>query len=1182
MNAEQVRLLVESMASEYPAAYRLAQVVSLAVRIEPELLRKARLTLLPEVDAGAEADLWFSPLVQSQSPVAMTFLPEATELLRARLGEDPALLKGAWDLLNKFHEHAPPALRLEEEVTWLALSKENNADVIKERLDSVIAAIVKENRPGLVQWANRALPAMPAKARDSDAARILSLVSRTEEIAANLNLPGSAGSGIINERLASIISHTLPKVQVGVRLLTEAAATGPEKKSPGSADEIPIPLSKQKIIVEFSYPPATESHDGNLIEVPQTNPLLIEVSWAGEVDRNIERLSLDHGDTRRLEVGSSELDIRTALGDVHTLKLRFDFDFFLYYTNDDRAWSDSLRDRLGREVHEDRALKPYRFPIDAYSSPSPLLLSRKICFMMSPESVEEDWNHIKRIALKRGDAARIADWLIPIRHEPGETPAELRDLSIVDFSSRSNFEESYRQLVATITGEPSAVAATPAQSLLGMPIADAHKTDFFSFFHLEQSGSAPDSMGRPILIFKPTAAEFRKLVDVRTTLDAHDRIVQVDLLVARSFLNDRLQGVFAADIAKSMLTASLPLSDQPDVGSLIEEITNTRRQGTSIPESPGYLAYLGRGNDHTQTLSSSMLGFENIFQNGEEWLQIRTALRVPPLVDFSVPTTETESSQPESVPTTDRTPGTINFFISFAEKDGVFRDHLLEQIQVFEKEELNVKFGYAPITPGMEYRKDIEEQLSTCDIILLIISPEYLASKFVTGSAMRRAIERHRAGKACVIPIIARPVDWTSSFLSQLRCLPRNAKPITEWRQRDDAYVDVVQGIRAAIESLQAKRAGNFKWALDVIQSLALVFHVGGLEPDRLNDDAALKQFYGLKTDVRLSDFRHVRKMCEYVFAGPVTEYLAGKDPFQAKSAAALDNLRELIDSTRADPARNPWLSGRIQDIIARADDADRKGLQRLLGESVWRYFTARRIFPQNQLQRILDTLSSSEFLAIAGKYLNDFSLLFDSASTILSGTRDFPTYMVSVIGLWKVYVHSSFKQRGDIVIKVNFPVPYSSLEEFQRRFPNVTFTMDQRRGMRNQDDQVGGPWTITLGNFERAVARLADVVVAALRSSRPATMPSNVEQRSLRKTAARSKPSFSRTVPKRPASRKRASKTTSARSDSSTRGASKANLKQAVTRKSRTTGSKATKKSSTRRPAKLTRKAPGWTPKKR
>jgi hypothetical protein len=77
-----------------------------------------------------------------------------------------------------------------------------------------------------------------------------------------------------------------------------------------------------------------------------------------------------------------------------------------------------------------------------------------------------------------------------------------------------------------------------------------------------------------------------------------------------------------------------------------------------------------------------------------------------------------------------------------------------------------------------------------------------MASNYCYDIEMERAIERHNEGMARVIPIILRPCDWQGSPFSKLQVLPKEGKPVTLWVDRDLAFLDVVQGIRRAVESL--------------------------------------------------------------------------------------------------------------------------------------------------------------------------------------------------------------------------------------------------------------------------------------------------------------------------------------------------------------------------------------------
>jgi len=77
-----------------------------------------------------------------------------------------------------------------------------------------------------------------------------------------------------------------------------------------------------------------------------------------------------------------------------------------------------------------------------------------------------------------------------------------------------------------------------------------------------------------------------------------------------------------------------------------------------------------------------------------------------------------------------------------------------------------------------------------------------MASEFCYSIEMQQAIARHQANQARVIPIILRPTDWEGAPFADLKALPTDGKPVTEWSSHDAAFKDVVKGLRAAIQEL--------------------------------------------------------------------------------------------------------------------------------------------------------------------------------------------------------------------------------------------------------------------------------------------------------------------------------------------------------------------------------------------
>ncbi|MDX8028681.1 hypothetical protein SK803_00595 [Lentzea sp. BCCO 10_0856] len=163
---------------------KLATALSVAVRIEPELIRAVRLAVFPKFDVSAEADLWFSPLVRSRGPHGIVFDEDAVVGLRAKLtswlrstpDSDPVHRVG--EVLSSVHKRLSPALALEERVTWLAVNGRDEA--IDEELLPALKALVRENRSGVADWFTAAWHRLPANARESLTAWKLAQVVRPD------------------------------------------------------------------------------------------------------------------------------------------------------------------------------------------------------------------------------------------------------------------------------------------------------------------------------------------------------------------------------------------------------------------------------------------------------------------------------------------------------------------------------------------------------------------------------------------------------------------------------------------------------------------------------------------------------------------------------------------------------------------------------------------------------------------------------------------------------------------------------------------------------------------------------------------------------------------------------------------------------------------------------------------
>lgn len=148
-------------------------------------------------------------------------------------------------------------------------------------------------------------------------------------------------------------------------------------------------------------------------------------------------------------------------------------------------------------------------------------------------------------------------------------------------------------------------------------------------------------------------------------------------------------------------------------------------------------------------------------------------------------------------------PESIEIFYSYAQEDDALRNELEKHLGTLKQLKLIRNWHDQKIPIGTDQKQAIDEHLDTAHIILLLISSDFMNSDYCYSVEMQRALERHKQGRARIIPILLRPVDLVETPIASLRVLPTNNEPITLWSNRDAAFTDVSIGIRKVIQDLR-------------------------------------------------------------------------------------------------------------------------------------------------------------------------------------------------------------------------------------------------------------------------------------------------------------------------------------------------------------------------------------------
>lgn len=143
----------------------------------------------------------------------------------------------------------------------------------------------------------------------------------------------------------------------------------------------------------------------------------------------------------------------------------------------------------------------------------------------------------------------------------------------------------------------------------------------------------------------------------------------------------------------------------------------------------------------------------------------------------------------------------VEIFCCYARKDQPLLKELKSHLMPLHRQGLIIIWADTDIDAGMDWEEEINKHLNTADIILMLVSSDFIASEYCYSKEMQQAMERHNAGEAQIIPIILRPVLWEHTPFGKLQALPTGAKPVigSTWHNQDEALLNVANGIHKVV-----------------------------------------------------------------------------------------------------------------------------------------------------------------------------------------------------------------------------------------------------------------------------------------------------------------------------------------------------------------------------------------------
>lgn len=150
-------------------------------------------------------------------------------------------------------------------------------------------------------------------------------------------------------------------------------------------------------------------------------------------------------------------------------------------------------------------------------------------------------------------------------------------------------------------------------------------------------------------------------------------------------------------------------------------------------------------------------------------------------------------------------PKGIKIFISYSHNDREYLKEFRSHLKVLERIGLVKDWHDRSISSGTEWKGQVDENSNQADVIILLISASFIESEYCLDVEINRALTRHENKEALVVPVLIKPVIWSDLPFAKLQFLPSNEQPVSTWSNKDLAWMDITEGLKAAIFDFQSR-----------------------------------------------------------------------------------------------------------------------------------------------------------------------------------------------------------------------------------------------------------------------------------------------------------------------------------------------------------------------------------------
>jgi hypothetical protein len=148
-----------------------------------------------------------------------------------------------------------------------------------------------------------------------------------------------------------------------------------------------------------------------------------------------------------------------------------------------------------------------------------------------------------------------------------------------------------------------------------------------------------------------------------------------------------------------------------------------------------------------------------------------------------------------------------HIFYSYSRHDLSLMTELDDRLSEMRSQGLIKTFWDRHMDPGSEWHSETTEELKDADIVLFLVSPDFLISRYCQQVELPETLELHSYSLARAIPIILRSCEWQDTPLGRLQAIPIGGVPVIEWSYRNEAWGEVTRSLHLVVD--QVRRQWN-------------------------------------------------------------------------------------------------------------------------------------------------------------------------------------------------------------------------------------------------------------------------------------------------------------------------------------------------------------------------------------